>query len=98
MAGAANNQLLDDDCGEQLRRRGILYMPDYVINGGGIINVAAEIAGRYDPSWVEHKLQRLMATLDAVMTEADRTGEPTNIVADRMAERRIASAEQRRAA
>ncbi len=98
VAGAANNQLLDDDCGERLRQRDILYMPDYVINGGGIINVAAEIAGRYDPSWVEHKLQRLMASLDAIVTEAHRTGLPTNIVADRMAERRIASAEQRRAA
>ncbi|MCB9948804.1 MAG: Glu/Leu/Phe/Val dehydrogenase [Rhodospirillaceae bacterium] len=98
VAGAANNQLLDDACGQALRDRGILYLPDYVINGGGIINVAAEIAGRYDPSWVEHKLQRLMTTLDEVVGEAGRSGLPTNIVADRMAERRIASARQRQAA
>ena len=98
VAGAANNQLLDDACGERLHRRGILYMPDYVINGGGIINVAAEIAGRYDPSWVEHKIQRLMATLDEIVSEAESTGQPTNVVADSVARRRLAAAERRRAA
>jgi leucine dehydrogenase len=69
--------------------RGILYAPDYVINGGGIINVAAEIAGAYDPAWVEAKLQRLMATLGEVMDQALREGRAVNRVADVIARRRI---------
>ena len=43
VAGAANNQLANETCGLQLPERGILYAPDYGIDGGGIINVAAEI-------------------------------------------------------
>ena len=47
IAGGANNQLVVPAMGEFVRRAGILYAPDYVINGGGIINVAAEISGTY---------------------------------------------------
>jgi len=43
IAGAANNQLADTEAGREVFKRGILYAPDYVINGGGIINVAGEI-------------------------------------------------------
>src|SRR5690606_31256335 len=58
IAGAANNQLAGPDAGFDLYKRGILYAPDYVINGGGIINVAGEIRAlaedvAFDPAWVE---------------------------------------------
>jgi leucine dehydrogenase len=43
IAGGANNQLARDEQGELLRARGVLYAPDYAINGGGIIRVAAQI-------------------------------------------------------
>ncbi len=43
IAGGANNQLADLEIGRQVFERGMLYAPDYVINGGGIINVAGEI-------------------------------------------------------
>jgi len=89
VAGGANNQLATPDMGEALMARGILYAPDYVINGGGIINVAAEIAGAYDPAWVEARLQRLMATLGEVMDQALREGRAVNRVADAIARRRI---------
>jgi leucine dehydrogenase len=92
IAGAANNQLIIPEMGEFLRRRGILYAPDYVINGGGIINVAAEISGHYAPEWVEAKLDRLIVTLGEVLDEALAAGLPTNLVADRMARQRIAAA------
>ena len=57
IAGGANNQLATPEAGEELFRRGLLYAPDYVINGGGIINVAGEIraldAGTaFDPAWI----------------------------------------------
>ena len=45
VAGSANNQLAEDRHGEELRRRGILYAPDYAINAGGLISIANTIAG-----------------------------------------------------
>ncbi|MDP1554849.1 MAG: Glu/Leu/Phe/Val dehydrogenase [Hyphomonas sp.] len=92
IAGGANNQLVVPEMGEFLRRKGILYAPDYVINGGGIINVAAEISGSYSRDWVEATLARLIVTLGEVLDEAIETGQPTNYVADRIARARIASA------
>jgi leucine dehydrogenase len=92
IAGGANNQLIVPEMGELLRRKGILYAPDYVINGGGIINVAAEISGNYSRDWVEAKLARLVETLGEVLDEALSEGTPTNVVADRIARERIAAA------
>jgi leucine dehydrogenase len=92
IAGGANNQLIVPEMGELLRRKGILYAPDYVINGGGIINVAAEISGNYSRDWVETKLAKLVATLGNVLDEALTTETPTNVVADRIARERIAAA------
>jgi leucine dehydrogenase len=90
IAGGANNQLSTPDMGEKLRESGILYAPDYVINGGGIINVAAEISGAYDPAWVEGKVQRLVKTLGEVLDQAGSEGRATNRVADELARGRIA--------
>lgn len=89
IAGGANNQLSTPDMGERVKERGILYAPDYVINGGGIINVAAEIAGAYDPAWVEGKVQRLVQTLGEVLDQANSEGKATNRVADAIARQRI---------
>lgn len=89
IAGGANNQLVVPEMGEFLRRKGILYAPDYVINGGGIINVAAEISGSYSRDWVDDKLDALIETLGAVFDEALETDTPTNEVADKIALQRI---------
>jgi leucine dehydrogenase len=89
IAGGANNQLSTPDMGEKVMERGILYAPDYVINGGGIINVAAEISGAYDPAWVDGKVQRLVGTLGEVLDQAQREGRATNRVADAIARQRI---------
>ena len=89
IAGGANNQLSTPDMGDKLREKGILYAPDYVINGGGIINVAAEISGNYDPAWVDGKVQRLVQTLGEVLDQAQREGRATNRVADEIAKKRI---------
>ena len=89
IAGAANNQLVVPEMGELLRRAGILYAPDYVINGAGIINVAAEISGTYSRAWVDDKVDSLMQTLGEVLDESLSTEKPTNEVADAIARRRI---------
>lgn len=92
IAGGANNQLVVPAMGEFVRRAGILYAPDYVINGGGIINVAAEISGEYSRTWVDQKLDTLIDTLGGVLDEALSSGRPTNEVADEIARARIAAA------
>lgn len=91
IAGGANNQLASPEMGFAVQERGILYAPDYVINGGGIINVAAEISGEYSRDWVMTKLDTLVDTLGHVLDEALSANEPTHLVADRMARARIAS-------
>ena len=78
--------------GEFVRRAGILYAPDYVINGGGIINVAAEISGSYSRDWVDQKLDTLIDTLGDVLDTSLESGRPTNEVADEIARARISAA------
>lgn len=92
VAGGANNQLKTPDMGEKVREAGILYAPDYVINGGGIINVAAEISGSYSRDWVDQKLDTLIGTLGTVLDDAIASGKPTNEVADEIARARIQAA------
>lgn len=89
IAGGANNQLARDHDGAMLRDREILYAPDYVINGGGIIRVAAQIENWSDAE-VERRVRGIAATLSAIFVRAAGDGEPTNVIADRMAEERIA--------
>jgi len=89
IAGAANNQLATPEMGEACRARGILYAPDYVVNAGGIINVAAEVSGSYDPEWVRGKLEGLEKTLENIFVLAREKNLPTNVVADRLARKRL---------
>ncbi|KIC20887.1 Glu/Leu/Phe/Val family dehydrogenase [Leisingera sp. ANG-Vp] len=71
VAGGANNQLATAADGEALHRRGILYAPDFVANGGGIINVATEILRISDPQgFVAEKLEALDATMAAILNQA----------------------------
>ncbi len=89
IAGGANNQLVVPAMGEFVRRAGILYAPDYVINGGGIINVAAEISGTYSRDWVDRKLDTLIETLGEVLDAGLASGRSTHAVADEIARSRI---------
>jgi leucine dehydrogenase len=89
VGGAANNQLKTPEMGAELLKRDILYCPDYVINAGGIINVAAEVSGTYDYDWVDGKLEGLRATLQEVFDRSDKMARATNEVADEMARERL---------
>jgi leucine dehydrogenase len=89
VAGGANNQLARDVHGAMLRDRGILYAPDYVINGGGIIRVAAQIENWTDAE-VERRVLGIADTLTRIFQRADTDNAPTSVVADRMARERIA--------
>jgi leucine dehydrogenase len=102
IAGGANNQLADPEIGRAVFASGVLYAPDYVINGGGIINVAGEIRAlergeAFDPAWVEGKVSRMIETLEEVLDRAQAEQRPTHEVADEIARARIAAAERARA-
>ena len=94
VAGSANNQLAEDRHGVELAARGILYAPDYVINAGGIIEIAhgPDFGGSHDETEIHAHLDHIYDTLLEIFERADAAGAATNVVADRMAEERFRAA------
>lgn len=93
IAGSANNQLLEPRHGALLHRAGILYAPDYVINGGGLIALSLELdGGRYTWSKAQARVTRIGEALDAIFDRAVADDLPPEIVADRIAADRIREA------
>ncbi|MEP6764322.1 MAG: Glu/Leu/Phe/Val dehydrogenase dimerization domain-containing protein [Gemmatimonadaceae bacterium] len=88
VAGAANNQLLEDRHGDALADRDILYAPDYVANAGGVINVYSELTG-WSRDRALRKADEIYETVLSVFRLAKLTGLPNYKAADRVAERRI---------
>lgn len=95
VAGGANNQLETPGDGRRLFDAGILYAPDYVINGGGIINVACEYYGDVDDAGVTELVARIGPRLAAIFEESENCGKPTNEIADEQARAIIAAAAAR---
>ncbi|MGH8272183.1 MAG: Glu/Leu/Phe/Val family dehydrogenase [Gammaproteobacteria bacterium] len=89
VAGSANNQLDTDATGDELEKRDILYVPDYVINAGGVINVAIERQG-YNRERATHQVNRIFDICKHVFHIAKHEGLPTYKAADHLAEKRIA--------
>jgi leucine dehydrogenase len=92
VAGAANNQLATEADGARLADRDILYAPDYVINAGGIINVAREYYGGSSEEQVRTEIDGIPERLKLIFDEAKSSKQPTNIIADELARRIVASA------
>lgn len=88
VAGAANNQLASPGVAEELRRRRILYAPDYVINAGGLIYCYCEMNGLLG-AYLESYLASIPSSLNSVFDIADREGMPTSAAANRLAESRF---------
>ena len=89
ICGAANNQLARLDIDKLLQDRGILYAPDYVVNAGGLIQVADEIYG-YSEARARERASLIFATTKLVFALADEQRIPPGQAADRYAERRMA--------
>ena len=90
IAGCANNQLASRDVGDYLRNNGIIYAPDYVINAGGVINVASELMdNRYSKISVLERLKVIPENLNFIFDIADTMWASTDKVADIMAMSRI---------
>ena len=91
VAGAANNQLAEERHGDELHQRGILYAPDYVINGGGLINLSFELT-RYDAEAAMERVAAIHDTIAQVIAVAKAQGISTAKAADKLADDRIAAA------
>ena len=88
VCGAANNQLGHPGIEKQLEERGVLYAPDYVVNSGGLIQVADEIEGFSEPR-ARAKAAEIFETTRRVFALAADEGVPPAVAADRLAERRM---------
>ncbi|MGE5593675.1 MAG: Glu/Leu/Phe/Val dehydrogenase dimerization domain-containing protein [Betaproteobacteria bacterium] len=88
VGGSANNQLKEDRHGDALQDIGILYAPDYIINAGGVINVAEGLFG-YNRERALRKAGSIYNTMLNVIEISRRDGIPTYKAADRLAEERI---------
>ncbi|GAA2493275.1 Glu/Leu/Phe/Val dehydrogenase dimerization domain-containing protein [Streptomyces thermolineatus] len=89
VCGAANNQLAHPGVEKDLADRGILYAPDYVVNSGGVIQVADELNG-FDFERARAKASKIFDTTLAIFTRAAADGVPPAVAADRLAEQRMA--------
>ena len=88
VAGAANNQLLEDRHGEILKERRILYVPDYAANSGGVFSGCVGVLG-WKPEHVAQKVDEIYNTVLNILELAQSEDISTNKAADRIAENNL---------
>ncbi|MFZ1288659.1 MAG: Glu/Leu/Phe/Val dehydrogenase [Melioribacteraceae bacterium] len=89
IAGSANNQLEDEnEHGQMLKEKGILYAPDYVINAGGLINVANELKG-YRQDRALKQADGIYDVLSKVIRISKEQNIPTHLASNQIAEERL---------
>lgn len=101
IAGPANNQLDRSETAERLHRRGILFVPDYVVSAGGVIAATAELEpGGFSSERVRERLTGIGERVRAILDEAAAGGRPPLAVAEALAARlrraRLSAATARR--
>jgi valine dehydrogenase (NAD+) len=89
ICGAANNQLAHSGTEKVLADRGILYAPDYLVNAGGVIQVADELSG-FNAERAQARAEQIYTSAKKIFALADEEGVPPAVAADRLAERRMA--------
>ena len=89
VCGGANNQLAHAGLEKILADRGILYAPDYLVNAGGVIQVADELAG-FNAERAQARAEQIFVAAKKIFALADEEGVPPAVAADRLAERRMA--------
>lgn len=96
VCGAANNQLEHAGIEKTLDNAGVLYAPDYVVNAGGVIQVADELHG-FSFDRAQNKAAGIFDTTREIFAVAGNDGVPPALAADRIAQRRIAEIARLRA-
>ncbi|HEX4979997.1 MAG TPA: Glu/Leu/Phe/Val dehydrogenase dimerization domain-containing protein [Acidimicrobiales bacterium] len=95
VVGSANNQLAEPSVAEAVAAAGVLYAPDYIVNAGGVINIAEELSPRgFHRERAYGNVRRIFDTTTSVLETAAREGTTTAAAADRLAEDRIARLSQ----
>jgi valine dehydrogenase (NAD+) len=89
ICGGANNQLAHPGVEKMLADHGIVYAPDYLVNSGGVIQVADELHG-FSFERARARAEQILGTTRQILATADADGVPPAVAADRLAERRIA--------
>jgi len=90
IAGAANNQLAVEKIhGQQLIDKGILYAPDFLINAGGLVNVAAEAGGAYNREKVTKDVEKIYNRILDIFSMSEDEKITTQEAAMRIAQKRI---------
>jgi leucine dehydrogenase len=98
VAGSANNQCLSEADGDQLRALDMLYAPDFVINAGGVINIAVELECEgYDHKRAENNVWRIYDTLQDVLHLAETQQIATHHAALALAEQKLETGRRRKA-
>jgi valine dehydrogenase (NAD+) len=90
ICGGANNQLVHPGVQKLLADSGILYAPDYVVNAGGVIQVADERHG-FSFERARARAEQIFGTVARLLAAAKEEGVPPAVAADRLAEHRIAA-------
>ena len=94
ICGSANNQLKEERHGQMLKDAGILYAPDFIVNAGGVINCHDELYGGFNRQRANKKIDKIGEQILKVFEIAKNEDIPTNIAANRLAERRIEDIEK----
>jgi leucine dehydrogenase len=89
ICGVANNQLAKETDGAALQQRGITYVPDYVVNAGGMMGASTVIYAKPSRKESNKKILGLYDTILSILDTADKSGQPSSVVADQMAVERI---------
>ena len=96
VGGGANNVLVNNAAGDALDKKGILYIPDYVINAGGVISIDMEIRRIHTEELVNQKMDGIYDNVKTIMEFAKKENLPTYLAADRYAEKVVAEARKKK--
>lgn len=89
IAGAANNQLADENIhGQMVMDKGMIYVPDFMLNAGGVINCYSEVKG-LSSEWAMGKAEEIYNTTTNILDRSSNEGVPTFAIANKMAEERV---------
>jgi leucine dehydrogenase len=89
VAGAANNPIATPADSVDLRRRGILSAPDFVINAGGMMHASGEIFGVRDEAAVARAIEGIYGTVNEICERADAEDRPPEVIAVELASERL---------
>jgi leucine dehydrogenase len=86
IAGSANNQLENENIDSLIYKLGILYVPDYVINAGGLISVTDELENNIPrKKRILQKIFHIPVVLKSIFESSTKNKKPTGFIADKMA-------------